>query len=54
MPLYDDLGGEGSNGVLTRGADGMVEEDGVNRETLLQWKMVLQNRPLAVQEDLVH
>jgi hypothetical protein len=45
MPLYDDLGGEGSNGVLTRGADGMVEEDGVNGETSLQWKMVLQNRP---------
>jgi hypothetical protein len=29
--------------VLTRGADGTVEEDDVDRETPLQWKKVRQN-----------
>jgi hypothetical protein len=29
--------------VVTVGVDGTVEEDGIDRETLLQWKKVLQN-----------
>jgi hypothetical protein len=45
MPLYDDLGGEARKGVLIGGADDMVEEDNVDRETSLRWKKVLQNRP---------
>jgi hypothetical protein len=54
MPLYDDLGGEARKGVLIGGANDMVEEDNVDRETSLRWKKVLQNRPLAAQEDLGH
>jgi hypothetical protein len=39
-----NLGGEAGTVVLTGGAGGAVEEDGVDRETPLQWKKVLQNR----------
>jgi hypothetical protein len=52
--LYDDLGVEAGKGVLPGGADGAVEEDDADGETSLQWKKVLQNRPLVAQEDLGH
>jgi hypothetical protein len=43
MLLHENLGGEAGTVVLTGGADGTVEEDGVDWETPLRWKRVLQN-----------
>jgi hypothetical protein len=43
MLLHENLGGEAGTVVLTGGADDTVEEDGVDGETPLRWKRVLQN-----------
>jgi hypothetical protein len=44
MPQQENLGGEARKVMLTEEAVGAVEEDGVDGETSLKWKKVLQNQ----------